>query len=51
MARDTMLLEDVNDEQLRQLIISDCNMGWDKESLLGESVNNNQDGIMTRGHR
>ena len=44
MLRDTVLGEDVEDEELGQLWGVDRVRGWDEDCLLGEAVHNDQDG-------
>ena len=42
VAWDSMLGEDMKNEELCKLLRRDCVMGWNEESLLGETINNDQ---------
>ena len=48
MTWDSMLREDVKNEELCKLLRCDCVMSQNEESLLGEMVNNDQDNSITR---
>ena len=48
MAWNSMLGEDVKNEELCKLLRCDCVMSWNEESLLGETNNNDQYSSITR---
>ena len=48
VAWNSVLEEDMKNEELCKLLRCDCVMSWNEESLLGEMINNDQYSSITR---